>query len=108
MGRVEKELPKRERKVLMSGGKNWEVCLYSDVSDYQVWCKNFRTLRQARRFMKKSLRRNGDFFCATISHLTDSAFQTFYWTGQDILPWDKSWVLSRRQASALGSMRIEA
>ena len=81
----------------MSRGKSWEVCLYSDFSEYQVWCKNFRSLRRARRFMRRILRRNEVFYCATISNEENSSFQTFYWNGQDIFLWDKPWVLSRRQ-----------
>jgi hypothetical protein len=97
MGRVEEASPFRERRVVMSGGKSWEVCLYSDFADYQVWCKNFRSLRQARRFMKKVLRKDTTFYCATISNEENSSFQTFYWNGKDIFFWDKPWVLSRRQ-----------
>jgi len=81
----------------MSGGKSWEVCLYSDFSEYQVWCKNFRSLWRARRFMKKVLRRHEAFYCATISNEKNSSFQTFYWNGKDVFFWDKPWVLSRRQ-----------
>lgn len=87
----------------MSGGKNWEVCLYSDFSDYQVWCKNFRSHRKARRFMTKALRQNETFYCATISNEADSSFETFYWNGSDIFFWDKPWVLSRRQALNLAA-----
>jgi len=82
----------------MSGGKSWEVCLYSDSSDYQVWCKNFRSLRQANRFLKKALRKNETFYCATVSNEENSFFKTYYWNGEDIFLWDKPWVLSRRQA----------
>jgi hypothetical protein len=101
MGRVEEASPSREWRVVMSGGKTWEVCLYSDFSDYQVWCKNFRSLRQARRFMRKVLRKNNTFYCATISNEETSSFQTFYWNGRNIFFWDKPWVLSRRQAFKL-------
>jgi hypothetical protein len=86
----------------MPGGKSWEVCLYSDFSDYQVWCKNFHSLRRARRFMEKTLRRNGAFYCATISNDENASFFTFYWNGRMIIPWRKPWVLSRRQALILG------
>lgn len=85
----------------MSGAKSWEVCLLSDFTDYQVWCKNFRTFRSARRFMKKELGNDNSFYCATISNDGHSAFHTYYWNGRTIIPWDESWVLSRRQASAL-------
>jgi hypothetical protein len=85
----------------MPGAKGWEVCLYSDFTDYQVWCKNFRSQRRARRFMRKKLGRGESFYCATISSEENSAFLTFYWNGQVIVPWDKPWVLSRRQALEL-------
>jgi len=108
MGREEKVSPYGERRVLMSGGKDWEVCLHSDFTDYQVWCKNFRSLWRARRFMTKVLRKNAAFYCATISNEEKSFFQTFYWNGQDIVHWDKPWVLSRRQASTLTTKKTEA
>jgi hypothetical protein len=82
----------------MPGAKSWEVCLYSDFTDYQVWCRNFRSRRRARRFIRKKLGRGQSFYCATISDHENSAFQTFYWNGQVIVPWDKPWVLSRRRA----------
>ena len=82
----------------MDGAKGWEVCLYSDFTDYQVWCRNFRSRRRARRFIRRKLGRGQSFYCATISNHDNSAFQTFYWNGQVIVPWDKPWVLSRRQA----------
>ena len=83
------------------GAKGWEVCLYSDFTDYQVWCKNFRSQRRARRFMRKELGRGESFYCATISSEENSAFLTFYWNGQAIIAWDKPWVLSRRRALEL-------
>ncbi|MEW5902304.1 MAG: hypothetical protein AB1715_12640, partial [Acidobacteriota bacterium] len=86
---------------LMPGGKSWEVCLYSDFSNYQVWCKNFHTFRRARRFMKKNLRRNEVFYCATISKEENSSFFTYYWNGRLVIPWEKPWVLSRREALRL-------
>ena len=85
----------------MRGGKSWEVCLYSDFSDYQVWCKNFRSLRRARRFMKRELGDENSFYCATISNDEKACFHTYYWNGRTIIPWKEPWVLSRRQASAL-------
>lgn len=85
----------------MPGEKGWEVCLYSDSSDYQVWCKNFHTLRRARRFMETTFRKNNAFYCATISNDEDTSFFTYYWNGRLLIPWDKPWVLSRRQALGL-------
>jgi len=58
--------------------------------------------------MTKVLRKNAAFYCATISNEEKSFFQTFYWNGQDIVPWDKPWVLSRRQASTLTTKKTEA
>ncbi len=84
------------------GAKGWEVCLYSDFTDYQVWCKNFRSFRRALRFMKRELGGGNSFYCATISNDEHSTFNTYYWNGQAIIPWDKPWVLSRRQALELG------
>jgi hypothetical protein len=86
---------------MMNGVKGWEVCLYSDFTDYRVWCKNFRSRRGASRFMRKELGRGESFYCATISSEENSAFHTFYWNGQVIISWDKPWVLSRRQALEL-------
>ena len=85
----------------MPGPKSWEVWLLSDFTDYQVWCKNFRSLRRALRFMKKELGHDNSFYCATISNEENSAFRTYYWNGQAIISWDESSVLSRRQACAL-------
>jgi hypothetical protein len=82
----------------MATARNWEVCLYSDFTDYQIWCKNFRSFRRARRFMKKELDGGNSYYCATISNEESSAFQTFYWNGRAIISWDNPWVLSRRQA----------
>lgn len=85
----------------MGGAKSWEVWLYSDYTDYQVWCKNFRSFRRAVRFMKKELGNENSFYCATISNDSQPVFQTYYWNGRVIIPWYKSWVLSRRQAMKL-------
>jgi hypothetical protein len=85
----------------MAAARGWEVCLYSDFTDYRVRCKNFRSQRRARRFMQKELARGESFYCATISGPKDSALSTFYWNGQTIIAWDKPWVLSRRQALEL-------
>jgi hypothetical protein len=81
--------------------KGWEVCLYSDFTDYRVWCKNFRREKRARRFLRKELGRAESFYCGTISNEERAYFLTFYWNGQDIVAWDKPWVLSRRQALEL-------
>ena len=81
--------------------RSWEVCLYSDFTDYQVWCKKFSSLRRAQRFMRKALYRHETFYCATISGEEDSSFQVFYWNGKRIITWDKPWALSRRQAMNL-------
>jgi hypothetical protein len=90
---------------LMSAVKSWEVWLYSDFTDYQVWCRNFRSYRRALRFMKKELGDDNSYYCATISHDGHNgghpAFQTYYWNGRAIISWNKPWVLSRRQASTL-------
>jgi hypothetical protein len=86
---------------VMSGAKGWEVCLYSDFTDYRVWCKNFRSRRRARRFLRKELGGTESFYCATVSNEENSAFRTYYWNGRAIVPWDKPWVLSRRQALEL-------
>jgi hypothetical protein len=85
----------------MPAARSWEVCLYSDFTDYQVQWRNFRSQRRARRFMRKELTRGESFYCATISDPEDSALRTFYWNGRAIVPWDKPWVLSRRQALEL-------
>ncbi len=87
----------------MPGAGSWEVCLYSDFSNYEVWCKSFRSFRRARRFLKKVLRKNRSFYCATVSNDESTLFQSYYWTGQGIVLWDKPWALSRRQALSLGS-----
>jgi hypothetical protein len=85
----------------MPGAKSWEVCLYSDFTDYQVWCKNFRSFRRASRFLRRELGGGNSFYCATISNDENSAFHTYYWNGRGIIRWDKPWVLSRRQALEL-------
>jgi hypothetical protein len=85
----------------MPGVKSWEVCLYSDFTDYQVWCKNFRSFRRARRFMRRELGGENSYYCATIFNDESSAFHTYYWNGRIIIPWNKPWVLPRRQASEL-------
>jgi hypothetical protein len=89
----------------MPGAKGWEVWLYSDFTDYQVWCRNFRSHRRAVRFMKKELGSDNSFYCATISNDAHSdgrpAFQTYYWNGRTIISWNEPYVLSRRQASRL-------
>jgi hypothetical protein len=85
----------------MPSSKGWEVCLYSDFVDYRVRCKNFRSRHRAGRFMRKELGRGESFYCAIISRRENSTFLTYYWTGQRIVPWDKPWVLSRRQALEL-------
>jgi hypothetical protein len=79
----------------------WEVCFFSDAADYQFSLKCFRSERRARRFMKKTLKKSGAFYCATISNDRRSAFQVFYWNGRRLIAWDKSWVLPRRQVLGL-------
>jgi hypothetical protein len=79
----------------------WEVCLYSDFAEYQVWCKNFPSLRRARRFMKKTFKKSDVFYCAMISSEPHAFFQVYYWNGRRLILWDKPWVLSRRQAQGL-------
>lgn len=81
--------------------KDWEVCLYADYPKYQVTCKNFRTMRGARHFVKKILNKNDRFYCATIWRENRSQFQTYYWNGERIIKWEKAWVLSSRQAMNL-------
>ncbi len=85
----------------MPGGKSWEVCLCSDFPDFEVWCKNFRSYRRARRFMRKNLQKDEDFYCGTISNEENSVFQVFYWNGRAIIPWDQPYALLRRQARRL-------
>ncbi|MGB7294910.1 MAG: hypothetical protein WBC70_04910 [Candidatus Aminicenantales bacterium] len=89
----------------MPGAKSWEVWLYSDFTDYRVWCKNFRSFRRAVRFMKRELGSENSFYCATISNDAHNnnrpAFQTYYWNGRAVIPHNEPWVLSRRQASKL-------
>lgn len=79
----------------------WEVCFFSDAADYQVSLKCFSSWRRARRFMIKTLRKSEAFYCATISNERRSAFKVFYWNGRQLIDWDKSWVLSRRQVLGL-------
>lgn len=107
MGRVVWVAPKKEWKGLMSGGKSWEVCLYSDFTGYQIWCKNFRSLRRARRFMNRTFRNGDTFYCATISDIGNSSFRVFYWNGTKIIAWDKPWILSRRQLLGLETRMSE-
>jgi len=90
-----------DERSVMPGVKGWEVCLYSDFTDYRVWCKNFRSERRARRFLRRELGRAESFYCGTISNEESSSFLTFYWNGRDIIAWNKPWVLSRRQALEL-------
>lgn len=85
----------------MPGGEGWEVCLCSDFPGFEVWCKSFSSYRRARRFMKKNLSKDEDFYCGTISNEDSSVFQVFYWNGRAIIPWDKPYALLRRQALRL-------
>jgi hypothetical protein len=79
----------------------WEVCFFSDAADYEFSLKCFGSRRRARRFMLKTLKKSGAFYCATISNERRSAFQVYYWNGRRLIDWDKSWVLSRRQVLGL-------
>lgn len=79
----------------------WEVCFFSDAADYQVSLKCFRSRRRAQRFMIKTLKKSGSFYCATISNDRRSAFQVYYWNGRRLIDWDKPWVLPRRQVLGL-------
>jgi hypothetical protein len=101
MGPTDESVQLDRGRGLMPGAKSWEVCLYSDFTDYEVWCKSFRSFRRALRFMKKELGSENSFYCATISNDLNSAFHTYYWNGQVIIPWEEPWVLSRRQACEL-------
>ncbi len=90
-----------------TGGKpdvlpdEWEVCFFSDAADYQFSLKCFNSRRRARRFMVKTLKKSGAFYCATISNERRSAFRVFYWNGRRLIDWDKSWVLPRRRVLGL-------
>jgi hypothetical protein len=79
----------------------WEVCFFSDAADYQFSSKCFSSRRRARRFMVKTLKKSGAFYCATISNERRSAFQVYYWNGRRLIDWDKSWVLPRRRVLGL-------
>jgi hypothetical protein len=81
--------------------KKWEVSLYADTPNYQIFCKDFRTLRGAKHYIKNILSRDDDFYCATIWREDKGQFLSFYWNGERVIPWDKSWVLSSRQAKSL-------
>ena len=81
--------------------KKWEVSLYADTPTYQIFCKDFRTRRGANRYIKKILSREDDFYCATLWREDTGKFISFYWNGERVIPWDKSWVLSSRQAKNL-------
>ena len=85
----------------MSRSDAWEVYLYSDVGDYEVWYRALSTHRRARRFMLRTFKKSDAFYCATISNERRSAFQVYYWNGRRLIAWDKPWVLSRRQAQTL-------
>lgn len=85
----------------MSAGKSWEVCLLADEPEPQVWCREFRSRRRARRFMKSVLKKDEEFYCATISDENGSAFEVYYWNGEKIIPWKNSTVLSSRQVRLL-------
>jgi len=81
--------------------KKWEVCVYADSPSYQLFCKDFRTRWGASRYIGKILSRDEDFYCGTIWNEDSSQFFAYYWNGERIIPWDKPWVLSSRQARAL-------
>jgi len=85
----------------MFGAKDWEVCLYADHPEHQVFYKNFRSWRKARRYVKKALRKNERYYCALIWHEDSSSFHSYYWNGEKVIKWDKPWVLSSRQAMNL-------
>lgn len=85
----------------MARPDEWEVYLYSDVGDYEVWWKSLPSHRRARRFMLRTFKKSDAFYCATISNDRRSAFQVYYWNGRSLIAWDKPWVLSRRQALSL-------
>jgi hypothetical protein len=79
----------------------WEVCFFSDAADYQFSLKCFGSRRKARRFMAKTLKKSGSFYCATVSNERRSAFQAYYWNGRRLIDWNKSWVLPRRKVVGL-------
>jgi hypothetical protein len=79
----------------------WEVCFFSDAADYEFSLKCFSSRRRARRFMIKTLKQSGAFYCATISNERRSSFQVYYWNGRRLIDWDKSWVLPRRRVLGL-------
>ena len=78
--------------------KKWEVYLIADSPSYQIVSREFRSLRSAKRYMKKNLGGEAAFYCAVISTEDEKEFKTFYWNGCRIVPWDKPSVLSSRQA----------
>ncbi len=82
----------------MFGAKDWEVYLYGDYPEHQEFYKNFRSRRKARRYIRKTLRKNERYYCALIWHEASSSFDTYYWNGNKVIKWDKPWVLSSRQA----------
>jgi hypothetical protein len=79
----------------------WEVCFFSDAADHEFSLKCFSSPRRARRFMVKTFKKSGAFYCATISNESRSAFQVYYWNGRRLIEWDKSWVLPRRRVREL-------
>lgn len=86
----------------MAWTKDWEVSLYADLPKGLVIQKYFRSLRRARRFVRKILGKDEEIYCATIWHEETTLFYTYYWNGKDVIYWDKPWVLSQRQAVSLG------
>jgi hypothetical protein len=85
----------------MSWTKDWEVSLFAGLPDGLVMQRYFRSLRHAKRFMRKTLRKAEEIYCAAIWHEDTTLFYTYYWNGKDIIYWDKPWVLSQRQAANL-------
>ncbi len=85
----------------MAWTRDWEVSLYADLPKGLVMQKYFRSLRRAKRFMRKAFGKNEDIYCATIWHEDTTLFYTYYWNGKDIIYWDRPWVLSQRQAANL-------
>jgi len=53
--------------------------------------------------MKAVLKKNENFYGATLSNENGSVFEVFYWNGKKIIPWKKTTVLSSRQARLLPS-----